>query len=179
MYRILAAMFLLALSIVSPANLRAEGACPPGFYPIGGQGVQGCAPIPGSSSSSQGSASIPTPPSPTGRWHDAWGAVAGSNSTSWVGSATDQASRTRAEKIALEKCAEEGATDCSVLMSYYNQCFVWVVPRTKARGARSGMGTGQTLKIATQAANRKCSDPAGGACEVFYSDCAEPTFEKF
>ncbi len=25
----------------------AEGGCPPGSYPIGGQGVQGCAPIPG------------------------------------------------------------------------------------------------------------------------------------
>lgn len=25
---------------------KAEGNCPPGFYPVGGRGVQGCAPIP-------------------------------------------------------------------------------------------------------------------------------------
>ncbi|TGS15267.1 DUF4189 domain-containing protein, partial [Mesorhizobium sp. M1C.F.Ca.ET.187.01.1.1] len=30
-----------------PQTASAEGRCPPGQYPIGGQGVGGCAPIPG------------------------------------------------------------------------------------------------------------------------------------
>ncbi|MGH8039935.1 MAG: DUF4189 domain-containing protein [Pseudomonas sp.] len=41
--KIVLAIFLLILS----SGVRAEGACPPGQYPVGGQGVQGCAPIPG------------------------------------------------------------------------------------------------------------------------------------
>ena len=179
MFRFVALLFLLAVTIALPVELRAEGACPPGFYPIGGQGVQGCAPIPGAAPSNQGPSSNPGPPTPTGRWHDTWGAVAGSSSTSWAGSATDQPSKARAEKVALQKCADEGAKDCSVLMSYYNQCFAWVVPVSKSKGSRSGMGTGQTLDIATAVANKKCIDTTGRACEMFYSDCAKPTFEKF
>ena len=38
-------LFLLLVTISSPA--LGEGRCPPGHYPIGGQGVLGCAPIPG------------------------------------------------------------------------------------------------------------------------------------
>lgn len=38
---------LLVLLSVASFWARAEGGCPPGQYPIGGQGVQGCAPIPG------------------------------------------------------------------------------------------------------------------------------------
>lgn len=34
--------------MLAPVSVQAEGgSCPPGYYPIGGQGYQGCAPIPG------------------------------------------------------------------------------------------------------------------------------------
>ncbi len=63
---VIAAMFSLAFSSAS-----AEGNRPRGMYPIGGQGVQGCAPIPGASSGS--SATIPTPPPrPLGEWVRTW-----------------------------------------------------------------------------------------------------------
>lgn len=39
-------VFTLALAAFS-GHAFAEGGCPAGQYPIGGQGVQGCAPIPG------------------------------------------------------------------------------------------------------------------------------------
>lgn len=35
-------------------NAAKEGNCPPGFFPIGGQGVQGCAPIPGANAGAAG-----------------------------------------------------------------------------------------------------------------------------
>ena len=59
----------LSLAIAKPA--LAEGGCPPGSYPIGGQGVQGCAPIPGATNS--GTNKHPTP---AGRWVKTWGALA-------------------------------------------------------------------------------------------------------
>lgn len=40
-------LFLLPLLYISVSTAHAEGGCPPGMYPIGGQVVQGCAPIPG------------------------------------------------------------------------------------------------------------------------------------
>jgi hypothetical protein len=66
---------LMVLVSVWPFHAVAEGGCPPGMYPIGGQGVQGCAPIPGASGAS--SQQLPAPlPRPTGRWHKTWGAMA-------------------------------------------------------------------------------------------------------
>lgn len=46
----------LLLAAVFQSAAFAEGGCPPGQYPIGGQGVQGCAPIPGA-----GDGSLKTP----------------------------------------------------------------------------------------------------------------------
>lgn len=105
--------------------------------------MQGCSPIPGAASSGQAPISAPARPKPTGRWQDAWGSVAHSNATSWVGVATGESSKAAAEKIALQKCGLEGAKDCSILMSYYDQSFAWVVPVAKVKGSRSGVGSGE------------------------------------
>src|SRR2546427_3315443 len=51
-------------------SASAEGRCPPGQYPIGDQGVGGCAPIPGAGRSA--------PDENPGHWVKTWGAVAGS-----------------------------------------------------------------------------------------------------
>lgn len=178
MYRSLIFFIVLAFGMAYAMELRAEGACPPGFYPIGGQGVQGCAPIPGAAPANQGPAKPPAAPIPTGRWHDAWGAVALSNATSWVGASTDQPSKSRAEDVALQKCRAEGASDCAILSSYHNQCFALMVPVAK-KNFQWGYGTGENVEIATQIANRVCMKSSGDACKMFYTDCAEPTFEKF
>ncbi|WP_313051228.1 hypothetical protein [Stenotrophomonas cyclobalanopsidis] len=37
---------LLLIAGMLPLTALAEGNCPQGMYPIGGQGVQGCSPIP-------------------------------------------------------------------------------------------------------------------------------------
>lgn len=170
------ALLLGGMAVTGTAH--AEGGCPSGMYPIGGQGVQGCAPIPGASAG-QGGASPPAPPRPTGRWHDAWGAIAHSRSTSLVGTATAETSRLSAERTALKKCAVEGADDCTVVMTYSNQCFAWVVPGVVGPGTQSGMAQAPTLEEATALAQKECKDGAGDACKPFYSDCAEPTFERF
>jgi len=55
--------------VLFACDARADGRCPPGQYPVGGQGVGGCAPIPGGSSQA-------TRP---------WGAIAGAASTGDMG----------------------------------------------------------------------------------------------
>lgn len=59
----------IAMALLVPAAAMAEGRCPPGQYPIGGQGMAGCAPLPGAG---DGENSGPTP---TGRWIKTWGAI--------------------------------------------------------------------------------------------------------
>ena len=40
-------IFFIFIIYLTIENVHAEGNCPSGYYPVGGQGVQGCAPIPG------------------------------------------------------------------------------------------------------------------------------------
>lgn len=158
---------------------RAEGNCPPGFYPIGGQGVQGCAPIPGANQSSTPESAPLPPPTPTGRWHNRWGSIAHSMSTSAAGVSTGLTSREEAEKSAMSRCSAEGATDCSVAFSYANQCAAWVVPRTQDGRGKSAIGNAPTLAQALKDAQRKCVDSKGAECQVAYTDCSEGIFEEF
>ncbi|PNY76300.1 hypothetical protein C1750_00635 [Stenotrophomonas pavanii] len=111
--------------IVFPAVAFAEGSCPPGFYPIGGQGVQGCAPIPGAAAS--------IPPSqaprqaPEGEWEKRWGAIAEGAVSSQGGSkptgtAVSQRTESLAQSVALDACRKAGGGSCRITISYYNQC---------------------------------------------------------
>ncbi|HGM5044170.1 DUF4189 domain-containing protein [Stenotrophomonas maltophilia group sp. P373] len=157
---------------------RAEGgSCPPGFYPIGGQGASGCAPIPGGAAGSGDQ--IPLPPRPTGEWISTWGAIATSLATSEVGMVSDMRSAELAASEAMRRCAGGGARDCKVTVSYSNQCVAWLVPSADLPGAQSAVGRAPKKRIAIAEAQRKCVDPSGKKCTVFYADCSEPVFRKF
>ena len=76
--KLLARTVVIGIAMLGTNVVFAEGGCPPGMYPIGGQGVQGCAPIPGAQGGGPGSSvSAPAPPRPTGEWITTWGALAG------------------------------------------------------------------------------------------------------
>ena len=94
----LVAVGLMGL-LVGPGVVRAEGGCPAGHYPIGGQGVQGCAPIT--------AASAPVS-RPNGKWIKTWGALVYSNSTGDTGVATGKTSKSAAVEEALANCRGGG-----------------------------------------------------------------------
>lgn len=166
------------IGLTSAESAVAEGRCPPGQYPVGSaNGVLGCAPIPGGAS---GDPSAPAlPPSPTGRWHSTWGAISHSEATSSVGVSTGLSSESDAREDADRKCQAEGARDCTVILTYANQCAVWLVPQTKTPGSKSGIASGKTLSVAKNNARQQCVDSGGKRCTVFYSNCTKPEFEKF
>ncbi|PKH70825.1 hypothetical protein CXF90_12540, partial [Stenotrophomonas sp. Betaine-02u-23] len=99
--------------MLSPLAANAEGNCPPGHYPIGGQGVQGCAPIPGAAASQQ--RAVPQPAAPTSRWGTRWGAVAASDSTSDAGAAAGRRAKAAAISDAMADCRRNGAPDCKIM----------------------------------------------------------------
>ncbi|HEL3159582.1 TPA: DUF4189 domain-containing protein [Stenotrophomonas maltophilia] len=163
---------LLFAALLVANNANAEGRCPAGQYPIGDQGVGGCAPIPGAGGSARGA-------EPAGQWHKTWGAIASSPSTNEAGVATGRATKEDAERVALEGCGMRAARDCRVLIAYRNQCAAWVVPQSQGNGARGGVASGQDLKEAIAQAQKICVDPAGTQCKVAYSACSEPVYEAF
>ncbi|WP_329889998.1 DUF4189 domain-containing protein [Stenotrophomonas muris] len=173
---------LLSLGIIaaSASSARAEGgACPPGYYPVGGQGAMGCAPIPGTASGGAAQQSPPPPPQPTGEWIKTWGGIAVSASTSDAGVSTGHRSKKEAERKAVSECAASGASDCRVSMTYFNQCVSWVIPSGRTGNGLSGIGTGPTPSDAERAAQGVCKNDKPGACAPVYANCTEPLFRKY
>lgn len=132
MKRIVISLFWIcsALFLLVTEDAQAEGRCPPGQYPIGGQGVGGCAPMPGSNGGDAGSSG----PVATGRWIKTWGAIATAVSTGDMGASVGRRSKQEASSEALSRCASHGARDCKVGTTYKNQCVAYADPE---RGVRA------------------------------------------
>jgi len=158
------------------STVMAEGNCPSGFYPIGGQGVSGCAPIPGAGSVSSQQQLPSPPPQPTGRWHKTWGAVAMGEKGD-TGVAKQKYSREEAEQEALSQCATWGARNCVVKISYENQCVAIASPTASQTGAH--IARDGSIAKAGAVALSGCKKQGGVGCKVMYSECSDPIFEKF
>lgn len=167
--------FFLLVSLTEVAF--AEGNCPLGYYPIGGQGVQGCAPIPSSGAAS--SSPEVQLNRPTGRWTKTWGAIAESKTTQDAGTSVGKRSKEEASREAISKCRSAGAADCSVSFTYQNQCVSWVIPRGRSGAGRAGIGAGPTPERAKFNAQAMCKNDQPGYCEEIYSDCSKPIFDEF
>ncbi|PKH72960.1 hypothetical protein CXF96_13295 [Stenotrophomonas sp. Betaine-02u-21] len=163
-------------ALLSPLAANAEGNCPPGHYPIGGQGVQGCAPIPGAAASQQ--RAVPQPAAPTSRWGTRWGAVAASDSTSDAGAAAGRRAKAAAISDAMADCRRNGAPDCKIMAEYSNQCFAWVSPDGGDGKGLGGLGEGMTPELALKKAMSYCDNPRGNGCKVAYSACSLPELES-
>lgn len=168
-----ALILLLGGSVAAiSTSARAEGGCPPGQYPIGGQGVQGCAPIPGA-------ASAPQPPRPTGRWIETWGAIVLSRSSGTVGVSTGKRREGEALDEARQRCGSRDNSACSRDFTYKNQCIALVDPSSSSSGGQVGVGTGPTETVAIAGATRVCKQGLNIDCTVSYTDCSKPIFEAF
>lgn len=107
---------VLLLLVISNVAL-AEGRCPPGKYPVGGQGVGGCAPIPGGQTGGESNG-----PTPTGKWETRWGALAqdadhqvGQNLA--IGVAEVKKSKREARSLALSECQRMGGRSVKLFLS--------------------------------------------------------------
>nr|WP_312250030.1 DUF4189 domain-containing protein [Stenotrophomonas geniculata] len=154
---------------------KAEGNCPSGFYPVGGQGVQGCAPIPGAGAGGQ--QQVGTQVShPTGRWHKTWGAIA-TGGQGDTGVSKQKFSKREAEQEALSQCATWGATNCQVKLTYHNQCVAIASPQASQTGAF--FASAAEVGDAKEDAMAGCGKKGGVQCKVMYSACSAPVFEQF
>ncbi|MBV6689945.1 DUF4189 domain-containing protein [Xanthomonas euvesicatoria pv. physalidis] len=162
--------FVLAACTV---NAYAEQGCPPGQYPIGGQGVAACAPIPQGGGTQQAL--------PAGKWLKTWGAVA-SDGSNRLGVSKNKIKKADAQRDALEKCGSVSTKGCKLQFTYQNQCAAVAEPH---RGDYSISGimsyAGAPAKdIADSDALRNCQEKnMGKECRVIYSACSEPIFRPY
>lgn len=157
----------------------AEGRCPPGQYPVGGQGVGGCAPIPGGASGGAVSSV------PTGKWETRWGAIAEDSSANArgvptaTGASDSQKSKRDAERAAVAHCTKLGGQKCKVVGTYHNQCIAIADPKAPGQGGgRSVTYRAETLELAQSEALKRCADGAA-ECSIFYSACSMSEFREF
>lgn len=160
----------LLIAVLAPSSASAEGRCPPGSYPVGGQGVEGCAPIPAGAASQEQA-------QPVGKWVKTWGAIATASSGE-VGVAIQKRSKGAASAEALLQCSQGGGKNCKVAETYNNQCVAVVSPDTAEKGGTT-ISRAATAEIATQLAMSTCTTRGSVGCKVLYSACTTPLFDRF
>lgn len=149
-------IWMLGLALLLACGVvHAEGGCPPGMIPEGGQGVSSCRPIPGYSQQSRG------------HWVSQWGAVA--TDPSHAGASINQSSEQEAEQAALVNCASNGGTHCKVDITYVNQCVAVVVGNKEHSSNRA-----DTIDHAVQMGMRTCAGAGDTNCHAYYSSCNVP-----
>ena len=172
-------LFCMTTFFVGAAN--AEGGCPAGQYPIGGQGVMACAPMPQQQQQQ-------APRRPTGEWIKTWGSIAmGSiDSITSYGVPTGKMSKAEAEADALRRCASHGETDCRVMLTYHNQCAVIAEPHINGKPFSTGVVqfvSAGSIDEASEIAKNDCQQKNGATpeaqCNVVYKACSEPVFRRY
>ncbi|SOO26886.1 DUF4189 domain-containing protein [Xanthomonas phaseoli] len=165
--------FLFLACLASFAH--AEGGCPAGQYPIGGQGAVACAPLPQSEAPR---------PKPIGQWIKTWGAIAmGSiNSVINYGVSSGKLSKSAAREEALAQCSSHGETNCEIRLTYVNQCAAISTPEINGKPSGTIHFSGSaTIDAASADASSQCRkyNPSPAVCSVIYSNCTEQIFQKF
>jgi hypothetical protein len=160
-------LWLICLLLLS-GKLHAEGGCPPGEYPITGQGWQTCNPIPGYAQN-QGQAAPQQPQPPPPMWATRWGAVATYEPNGSLGTSVNMTTQSSAESAALTNCESKHGSTCKIQLSYHNQCTAMSV---SDKGYN--VGSAATVAQAAQTSLKICRDSGDPNCRIYYTACSLP-----
>ncbi|MEA9573513.1 DUF4189 domain-containing protein [Xanthomonas campestris] len=166
-------LLLLLLNITFSAG--AEQGCPPGQFPIGGQGAVACAPIPQTGSG-------PQEASPLGKWIKTWGAISlDKSSAGALGVSFGKRSKREAQQDAIAGCIKAGGKDCRDWTTYQNQCAAVAEPYRDGRSVAGTLHfrTGPSPEKIKREAEEICSSENKGECRVIYEACSEPIFKPY
>lgn len=153
------------LSVISSYAL----ACPPGYYPTGGDhvGWHACAPMNGGISNEPENNESAGQQRSEEQWEERWGAIATADGA--MGQAVSKSSKQEAENEALADCTSRaGNQPCKLKVAYYNQCVALSWGSEGNVAAR-----GPDIKEVEQSATEKCSESFSN-CKIYYSACSLP-----
>lgn len=170
------AVLILVLTAV-PTTSLAEGRCPPGQYPVGGQGTGGCAPIPSSGGADARG------PVPTGKWETRWGAISEDLTTLATGASVSMKSKRQAIAAATAECEKLGGKACKTRLTYFNQCAALADATAESLNGETGTSIAAHAETEDQAKNlalAQCGSAQGGQkCGIVYSACSMSEFRSF
>lgn len=158
-------LFSCGLLLIPGSAFAEGGSCPSGYYPIGGQGSAGCAPIP-EYGASEGKISEREMIPPI--WETQWGAISVDISNGKFGAGKSMPTKKQAEKSASDDCEKEGGKNCAIDLVYYNQCaaVAWGAAYVTTASA-------ETREQASSRAAETCGERTSD-CKIYYSDCSFP-----
>ena len=160
---LLRSLLVVSLWLLGAGGAHSEGgSCPSGYYPIGGQGTMGCAPLPGA-----GNQQAPQQPAP--QWESRWGAIATSTQDGILGAATDKRSKREASQAAMQDCQSKGGLNCKIDAAYDNQCAA-VVVGDGGYNVQNASTTDRAVAIGM----KTCRDAGHANCHIYYSACSLP-----
>lgn len=152
---------LLILIIANLWGIAAAQGCPPGQYPVVGQGWNYCAPVPGAETQQE-------PEAQEAKWQTQWQALATDVGKGVLGTSKNQPSQGSAETAAIKDCNSRGGENCVLQISHGNGCIAMVVG-DKVLNTNGGATRGE----AEQKGIRMCAAEDKN-CRVYYSDCSPP-----
>ena len=114
---------------------------------------------------------------PNGRWISKWGAILIDSDVGDLGATDNELSERAAKRTARERCEKHGAKNCKDALIYANECGVIAWPSVV--NAKIIPHAGPTIEVASQAALSECEAISGAVCNIVYSQCSMPVFEKF
>lgn len=162
---LLCTLSLAALGL--PHIVKAEGRCPPGSYPIGGQGVLGCAPIPGGGGGDAGLA--PSIPITRVKMGSEWVAFARSPNGTLLAWSVRQHKQKAAEKEALKTCNKRSGTQCEIIASFTERC-AYALQHYDTGQFEVVFRSDNELALGTEVARQAC--PNG--CRPVHFTCGRP-----
>lgn len=161
--RNLAAILVLAATLVLSRHAAAEDGCPAGFIPnaAGTPNVQ-CIPAGGLGYSGS---------EPAVTWERRWGAFTLDQPSGKIGVATSMTSKRKAEKVALQDCQTRGGSNCKVILAFTNQCGAIASGKDPTGGYVITSAGGVNATVAKHFAMELCGQKTT-ACEIFLSECS-------
>lgn len=162
-------IFLCSWAVFTHVDGYAQTRCPIGTQ----MGSIQCIPDEPVLDSSQGE---PVKSVPNGEWIKTWGAIARASDSS-VGATSGKLTKKDAEEEALRQCSTGGGVNCKVELAYQNQCVS--LANSIGGSGLGGMATGGSIKEAEERALSKCIGETKNQCEIIYSKCSLPQFNKF
>lgn len=164
-------VFVAMLMLFSGSALAQIG-CPPGYFPIvqgpTNQTVTTCVPEGDAGFGEYGDDAADAPATPAARWEDRWGAIATDAQKAKLGVVVNMPSQRKAKSAALDACKENGGSNCTVEISYYNQCAALITGDKLFNTSAAA-----TIEEATESGLSRCSKEDTN-CRVYYSGCSLP-----
>ncbi|GFM81348.1 hypothetical protein PSCICN_20400 [Pseudomonas cichorii] len=115
--------------------------------------------------------------SKSGEWVSTWGAVMTSGQLDKIWTTTKQQSAEYAKRDVLGRCESAGATDCSLVITYSDQCVTMVQSKD---GSVNSIFTADDPQTAQEKSMGYCKRNAKKSdCDLIFTECTQPRYRKY